>query len=106
MNLDTLTEAPFAARVGATLTLEATDGELALEILDVKLHPLAAGPGAKRTPFNVILRGPDSPDLPDGHYHLRLDGEGGGRLEMCFVNRIIPPANTDGRGAFYQIAFC
>ncbi|MBE0620243.1 MAG: hypothetical protein IH605_06595 [Burkholderiales bacterium] len=103
--LDTLTSAPFAAREGKTLTVEAGEGELALEVIEVKESPLAAGPNSKRTPFKVLLHGPDSPSLADGCYALRADGEDAWRLEGVYVNRIIPPASTDGRGAFYQVIF-
>lgn len=106
MTIASLTAAPFATRVGGSLTVEAAEGELALEIFRVTERPLAAGPGARRTPFNVLLRGPDSPWLADGSYTLRMDGVADGRLEGCYVNRIIPPADSDGRGAFYQVAFC
>lgn len=101
MMLDTLTSAPFAAREGKTLTVEASKGELALEIIGVQENPLAAGPNSQRTPFSVMLRGPDSPCLTDGCYALRADDAW--RLEAVYLNRIIPPANTDGRGAFYQL---
>lgn len=103
MMLDTLTSAPFAARVGRNLTVEAAEGELALEIIGVKENPLAAGPNSRRTPFSVMLRGPDSPCLADGCYVLRADGDEALRLEGVYVNRVIPPANTDGQGAFYQL---
>ncbi|MBS1188762.1 MAG: hypothetical protein H6R10_554 [Rhodocyclaceae bacterium] len=103
--LDTLTSAPFAARMGKSLTVEAAEGELVLKVLSVKENPLAAGPNAKRTPFSVTLQGPDSPCLSDGCFNLRVDGEDGWRLEGVYVNRIIPPANSDGKGAFYQAIF-
>jgi hypothetical protein len=105
MELETLTSAPFTARIGAHVTVEAAEAELALEVIGVKENPLAAGPNAQRTPFNVTLRGPDSPSLADGCYHLRTDGPDGWRLESCYLNRIIPPANSDGTGAFYQVIF-
>lgn len=103
--LETLTSAPFMARLGKSLTVEAAGAELALEIFDVKENPLAAGPGSKRTPFSVLLRGPDSPNLADGCYDLRADGEDGWRLEGCYLNRVIPLASSDGTGAFYQVIF-
>lgn len=106
MSIEILTAAPFAARLGSRLTVEAAEGELALEILRVTEQPLAAGPGARRTPFSVLLRGPESPCLADGCYALRAEGNKDWRLEGCHVSRIVPPADTDGRGAFYQIAFC
>lgn len=105
MQLETLDSAPFAARIGTSLTVEAAEAELVLEIIGVKEHPLAAGPNSKRTPFNVTLRGPESPSLADGCYHLRMEGADGGRLEGCYLNRIIPPANSDGNGAYYQVIF-
>ncbi|MBZ0092005.1 MAG: hypothetical protein K8F27_07265 [Sulfuricellaceae bacterium] len=103
--LDTLSSALFAVREGKTLTVEAAEQELALEIFSVKENPLAAGFNAKRTPFNVMLRGPDSPCLADGCYALRADGDEAWRLESVYLNRIIPPASSDGRGAFYQAVF-
>jgi hypothetical protein len=103
--LDTLTSTPFADRIGKTLTFEAADGELALEIIGVKEAPLAAGPNSKRTPFRMILQGPESPCLSDGCFNIRADGDDGWRLEGVYVNRIIPPANSDGVGAFYQVIF-
>lgn len=103
--LATFTSTPFAARIGKKLTVEAADGELALEIFGVKENPLSAGPNAQRTPFCVILRGPDSPCLIDGCFNLRADGEDGWRLDGVYINRIIPSANSDGTGAFYQAIF-
>jgi hypothetical protein len=103
MTLDTLTSARFTARMGQHLTVEAAEAELALEVIGVKESPLAAGPNSKRTPFNVLLRGPDSPSLVDGCYTLRVEGEDGWRLEGLYLNRIIPPSSSDGTGAFYQV---
>jgi hypothetical protein len=103
--LDALTCAPFAARVGKTLTVEAAEGELVLEVFGVKENPLSAGPNAQRTPFCVTLRGPDSPCLVDGCFNLRADGEDGWRLAGIYINRIIPSAQSDGTGAFYQVVF-
>ncbi len=105
MQIDSLTSAPFSTRIGKYLTVEAAEDELALEIKSVKENPLAAGPNAKRTPFTVILHGPDSPNLADGQYHLRTDGEDGWRIENIYLNRIIPPASSDGTGAYYQVIF-
>lgn len=105
MLLDTLTSAPMAARIGKNLIVEAAETELMLEVISVKENSVAAGPNAKRTPFNVVLHGPDSPCLADGHYHLRVDDENSWRLENVYLNRIIPPAGTDGTGAFYQVIF-
>lgn len=107
MMLDTLNSSPFTVREGRSLTVVAAEGELPLEIVDVKENPLAAGPNSKRTPFRVLLRGPDSPCLGDGCYALRAgddDGEAW-RLDGVYVNRIIPPASSDGRGAYYQLIF-
>lgn len=103
--MDSLTSAPFAACIGKNLTVEAAEGELALEVLGVKENPLASGPNSKRTPFSVMLRGPDSPSLSDGCFNLRTDGEAGWRLEGVYLNRIVPAANSDGSGAFYQAIF-
>lgn len=105
MHIGTLDSTPFAARVGKVLTVEAFEEELVLDVISVRENPLAAGPNAKRTPFNVLLQGPDSPCLADGYYHLRVDGEDSWRLENIYLNRIIPPANTNGIGAFYQVIF-
>lgn len=103
--LHTLTGEPFAARIGQDLMAEGGNGELALRIYTVKENPLAAGPGSRRTPFRVLLRGPDSPVLADGCFNLRTDGADGWRLEGVYLNRIIPCAGSDGTGAFYQIVF-
>lgn len=105
MLIDTLTSDPFAARVGKDLTIEAIEDELVLNVISVKENAMGTGPGAKRTPFSVILQGPGSPCLADGNYHLRVDDEDSWRLENIYLNRIIPPASTDGAGAFYQINF-
>lgn len=107
MMFDTLTSASFASLEGEILTVVAAEGELPLEIVDVKENPLAAGPNSKRTPFRVLLRGPDSPCLGDGCYALRAGDEDGEtwRLDDVYLNRIIPPASSDGRGAYYQLIF-
>lgn len=108
MTLATLSGQLFSARIGASVTVEAADGELPLEVLGVKENPLGSGPGATRIPFSVLLRGPESPCLLDGCYGIRdaarEDAEAL-RLEGVFLNRVLPPAGTDGRGAFYQIIF-
>lgn len=106
MMIETLTSAPFAARIGKTLTVEAAEGELAVEVFGVKENPLSAGPNSKRTPFSVTLRGPDSPCLADGCFNLRAEGDDGWRLEGVYINRIVPSAGSDGTGAFYQAVFC
>jgi hypothetical protein len=103
--LATLTSAPFTARIGKTLTVEAAEGELVLEVFGVKENPLSAGPNAKRTPFCVTLRGPDSPCLIDGCFNLRAEGDDGLTLKGIYINRIIPSAHSDGTGAFYQAVF-
>lgn len=105
MDFATLSSAAFAPFAGKTLTVQAAQGELALEVYAIKENPLARGPNAKRTPFNVTLRGPDSPCLADGCYNMRADGEAGWLLEGVYLNRIIPSADSDGRGAFYQLIF-
>lgn len=105
MMLDTLNSAPFAALEGKILTVEAAQGELALEVVGVREAPLAAGPNSRRTPFSVLLRGPDSPCLADGCYALRADEGEAWRLEGLYLNRVIQPASSDGRGAFYQVIF-
>jgi len=105
MILDTLTSALFVAREGNTLTVEAREDELALNVISITESPLSAGPNSRRTPFKVLLHGPDSPSLADGCYALRADGDDAWRLEGVYLNRIIPPASTDGRGAFYQVIF-
>ena len=103
--LESLTSTPFAACIGENLTVEAAEAELALEILAVNEKPEAAGPNSKRIPFSVMLRGPDSPCLAEGCYNLRMDGEEGLRIEGIYLNRILPSADTDGTGAFYQAIF-
>ena len=105
MQIDSLTSAPFAAQVGKHLVIEAAEDELTLAVRSVKENPLAAGPNAKRTPFTVILQGPDSPSLADGHYHMRVEGEDNWKLENIYLNRILAPANSDGAGAYYQVIF-
>lgn len=105
MQLDSLTSAPFAARIGKTVAVEATEGVLVVEVLGVKENPLSAGPNSKRTPFCVTFRGPDVPHLVDGCYNLHADGDDGWRLDGVYINRIIPSASSDGKGAFYQAAF-
>lgn len=105
MKVETLTSAPFTARIGMNLTVEAAQGELTVEVIEVRDRPSAAGPNSKRTPFSVLLHGPESPNLADGSYHLRADGDDNWRLEGCYLNRIIPPASTDGTGAYYQVIF-
>lgn len=103
--LDTLTSAAFAARIGKLVTVETAEGDLTVEILGVSENPKATGPDAQRTPFSVMLRGPDSPCLADGCFNLRADDGEGWRLDAIYLNRIIPAANTDGKGAFYQVIF-
>lgn len=105
MMIDTLSSAPFTALIGKELIVEAAEAEVTVEVVGVKESPLAAGPNSKRTPFSVILHGPDSPSLSDGHYHLRTDNERNWRLEGVYLNRIIPPADSNGTGAFYQVIF-
>jgi hypothetical protein len=105
ISLEAFTSAPFAARIGKALTVEAAEGELTLEVFSVKENPLSAGPNARRTPFSVTLRGPDSPCLSDGCFNLRADGEDGWRLDGIYINRIVPSAHSDGAGAFYQAVF-
>ena len=105
MMFDTLTSTSFADHIGRHLTVEAAEAELRLLVTNVREHPMAAGPNAKRTPFCVFLRGPESPCLRDGRYDLRTDGEDGWRLQGIYLNRIIPPADSDGTGAFYQLVF-
>lgn len=105
MTIDTLTSAPFTAHIGKKLIIEGTEAELSLEVLDLKESPQSAGPNSKRTPFSVTLRGPETPCLADGNYHLRFDGGKKLRLGNVYLNRIIPPASSDGTGAFYQIIF-
>jgi hypothetical protein len=105
MMVETLTSAPFTTLIGKNIIVEAAEAELAIEVISVKENPLAAGPNAKRTPFSVVLRGPDSPSLSDGSYHLRSDDKKSWRLENIYLNRIIPLAESDGTGAFYQAIF-
>ena len=105
MELDTLTSAAFVAQTGQAVTVQAAQDELALEVLNVKENVRAQGPNAKRVPFSVLLQGPESPSLADGCYGLRADGEVPWQLEGVFLNRIVPPASSDGNGAFYQLIF-
>ncbi len=105
MILDTLTGDFFAAHQGKLLTVDAVDEQLALEVMSVEETPQSAGPNSKRTPFRVLLRGPDSPCLYDGCYSFRANDAEDWRLDDIYINRIIAPANSDGQGAFYQIIF-
>lgn len=105
MTLATLTGDFFAAHQGKLLTVEAVNGQLTLEVMSVEETPQSAGPNSKRTPFRVLLRGPDSPCLEDGCYSFRANDDENWRLEDIYINRIIAPANSDGQGAFYQIVF-
>ncbi|MBI5936819.1 MAG: hypothetical protein HY850_03130 [Betaproteobacteria bacterium] len=105
MELNSLTSAAFAALAGKAVTVQAAQGELALEVFDVKEKAMAQGPNAKRVPFSVLLRGPESPCLIDGCYGLHVDGETPWQLEAVFLTRIVPPASSDGSGAYYQLAF-
>ena len=105
MQLDSLTSAPFVAHIGKFLTVEADQGTMEVEVLSVKESPASAGPNSKRTPFCVVLRGPLTPFLEDGCFNLCAQGVDGWRLDGVFINRIVPSVNTDGKGAFYQLAF-
>ncbi len=105
MKIDTLTSAPFAALIGKKLIVEAAESEVPLDVIGVNENQLAAGPNSQRTPFSVMLRGPESPCLANGHYHIKADNDEAWRLQGIYLNRIIPPGNSDGTGIFYQLVF-
>lgn len=100
--IETITSAYFAALVDKSCWVEAGGGELELAVHGVRERPHTALPGARRVPFGVLFRGPESPALTDGLCTLRVDGPEGWRLEGVFVNRVVPPPGG-APGAYYQL---
>lgn len=100
--LDTIDSGSFAPWVGKKITVETNDGALSLEVFEVKENPRSAGPNSQRIPFSIIFRGGESPCLTGGLYNLQA---GEVRMEGVNINRILPHANSDGTGAFYQAVF-
>lgn len=100
--LDTINSGLFAPWVAKQITVETVEGELLVDVFEVRENPRAAGPNSKRVPFDILLRGAESPCLLGGIYNLRTEDW---RLEGVHITRIIPHANSDGSGAFYQAIF-
>jgi hypothetical protein len=104
MKLETMTSAHFSTLLERSCWVETGNGTLELTVAKVREAPHAGLPKATRTPFSVLLRGPESPALLEGSCALRVDGADGWRLEGVYISRVMPPVYL-APGAYYQLVF-
>lgn len=104
MQLETIASERFSALLNRSCWVEVDNGTLELTVAKVWESPNAALPNAKRTPFSVLLRGPESPVLVEGCCALRSGPEDGWRLEGAYIGRVMPPPQL-APGAYYQLIF-
>jgi len=98
--LDLLTCADFARETGTGFRLEdgtAQDSTFVL-VEATELSRRAGLPGAARTPFTLVFRGPADPVLPQRTY--ALENPALGRLEIFLV-----PVGRDAAGVLYEAVF-
>ena len=96
--LDRLTSRDFSSHVGEPFAVTAPDGErLDFVLTEVGEHG-AAPPGAARTPFFVLWRGPGHRLLPQGTYPVEHAGLG--RLDLFIV-----PIAKEADGYRYEAVF-
>jgi hypothetical protein len=100
--LDRLTVDDFAAAVGDTVVLEDGAGlALELELVSAATHPAgapAADADGRRTPFNLLFRGPADPVLGQRIYHVQVARIGA--LDLFLV-----PVGRDDDGTRYEAIF-
>lgn len=95
--IDQLTAEDFVAHVGKAFLPVGHELALVLVTLDQPEHP--GWEGALRKPFSLILRGPGTPVLPEGHYRLAI--EDGPELPLY----VIPILTAARDHQDYQIVF-
>lgn len=101
MEIETLASSSFSAFLEQSCWIEAGNGILETTVARVRETPNSALPNAQRTPFIVLLRGPEDPVAGDGICALRTEGW---RVEGVYINRVMPPLDL-APGAYYQVVF-
>ncbi len=95
--IDQLTAEDFTPHVGNAFKPFGSDLVLSLVALDRREPP--GWEAMARKPFTLILRGPRGPILPEGSYHLTIDG--GPTLELY----VMPIFTVARDHQDYQIVF-
>jgi hypothetical protein len=95
--IDQLTAEDFSSFVGKVFRPYGIDLDLVLATIDQREFP--GWQAAARKPFSLILRGPRSPVLPEGHHRMVI--EKGPTLALY----IIPILTAAGHHQNYQIVF-
>lgn len=99
--LETLSSAEFRELLEQDCIAIAGEAQLLLVVAEVSEYADSALPNAKRKPFRVLLRGPESPTLSDGLCGLRTPNW---FLPEVYLNRVMPRPGS-AAGAYYQLIF-
>ena len=94
--LGTLTISDFSPHVGEKFRLE-VDGSLSVEVELIEAHELLSGT-EKRTPFSIVLRGPEDLVLEQRIYSVY--GGALGKLDLFLVT-----VGPDKQGMLYEAVF-
>jgi hypothetical protein len=93
----------FRPYVGTMFTIEGGNGALELELSEVDEQPRYTRPGAPRTAFTLLFRGPWSQLLPDGFY--RVTHPEAGDFGALTLMPCMPPEGLLSEQALYQVVF-
>jgi hypothetical protein len=109
--LETLTAEDFRSQQGTKFRLTGKTAEggsadpFEVELADITEH-VAGAPGAFRTPFSVVFRGPLHPVMPQGIYHVEHEHLGALEIFIVPIGPDTDSASGEGPAAMlYEAVF-
>lgn len=95
---DNLTEKEFSQHLNSTFQVKFVDGELPLELVEVKSYPASPSEQSGMERFSVFFDGPRDLRLPQATYQLQ-------HPEMGDVDIFLVPISGDEKGIRYEAVF-
>lgn len=93
-----LTEKEFSQHLNSTFQVKFVDGELPLELVEVKGYPASPSEQCGMERFSVLFDGPRDMRLPQATYQLR-------HPEMGEVDIFLVPISGDEKAVRYEAVF-
>jgi len=93
-----VTEKEFSQHLNSTFQVKFVDGELPLELVEVKGYPASPAEQSGMERFSVFFDGPPDIRLPQATYQLR-------HPEMVEVDIFLVPVSGDEKGVRYEAVF-
>jgi hypothetical protein len=94
----TLTEEEFSQHLNSNFQVKFTDGELTLELVEVKGYPAGPNEQGGMERFSIFFKGPGDIKLPQAVYHLTHERMG--EFDVFLV-----PVSGDAKGYRYEAVF-